>query len=217
MRRASRLRDGPSRAKPSPPVRAARRASCSSVPRERRRVTLSETDLRARAEAFGRKTIERRWTKERFELELVRESAAKWSHVFLRTHYAAFFRVLERVGTVLVQTSARGNARQARSEPRRDGHASAGRRPRGRMPRGRGGAPACRPRGRDLDASPLGARGAHPRSRGPRGPRERLHAGSRRARRGRARRPDGRSDRMARAPVPPRVAGGGASRSRGGP
>ncbi len=69
-----------------------------------------DTDARERAlaEAAARRTLERRWTGDRFELELIRETAPRFSHIYLRLHKGAFFRIHERVSTALVTTSEHG-------------------------------------------------------------------------------------------------------------
>lgn len=73
------------------------------------------------AEAAARRTLEQRWTRDRFELELVRETEPRFSHIYLRVHHAAFFTIHERVGTALVTTGERGTRIKmgARLEPER--------------------------------------------------------------------------------------------------
>lgn len=71
-------------------------------------------ELRERARAVARRTLEERWTAGRFELELETEHAPQWNHLFDRSHYAASFRVFELAETALVTLGPRGDVVGAR-------------------------------------------------------------------------------------------------------
>jgi hypothetical protein len=68
-----------------------------------------EQDLRDKAREVARATLETRWPRERFELELESEREERWNHLFDRSHYAAAFRVFELADTARVSLAPDGS------------------------------------------------------------------------------------------------------------
>jgi hypothetical protein len=68
----------------------------------------SNETLLEQAHFYARGALERRWTPQRYMLEVARQSPPQWSHVFMKPHYGAAFRVRQRAGTARVTLGPNG-------------------------------------------------------------------------------------------------------------